>query len=409
VASGGGTRQRRWRQEALASDPYHFLHNRLSSGSAPLRRVRLSLDELDDIVAIELALPEGDSLVSVEARRDGKLLLPVLTDIEQTTADGGHGDAYALADVDAAVAQTEPVAETTIRAKLWNSVKWEQGMSPYNRADWSLTFGFKAPDARTVLTLDLPGAYGPASLQGNHLLAHPSQRDGPRRLVRLLYGPGRGVTTNGRITKTAASPDTWTSLAKGALLLAFGAVLSLFSRRALAGQQAQLLLTAVAGLGAFGATELGLLESSVYLTSARPLRLLQASSVVLSVGLFAWISIELFLANVVSPVTRDILSAVAGVEMAVAIVGILLHRRGYWSGYQCDICREPIGLRRGHNECYVTGRVPCQADVERLCSHCPHFPDLGVQNLTTIERYDSSLLPCVARAGDGAGQETAAT
>ncbi len=397
MAEPGGVRHRHWLHEALSSDPYLFLHNRLSTfDSAPMRRITIRFDELDDIAQLELALPAGDRLIALEATRDGRLLLPVLTDIEEAVDADAAGPAHRdlLADGVVALGPSGGPAATMARAKLWSSLKWDQSMSPYLVADWSLRFAFLATDVQTALTLDIPYTYGPACLQGNHFLAHPSQREGPRRLVRLLFAPGEQIETNGRIAKTAAKPEVWTSLAKGAVLLCFGFVLSLIRSQDLAGQQAQLLLSALAGLGLFGATEMSLLEASVYLSGRRPLRLLQLASVVVSVGLFVWISADIVLNHRVSSAVRDVIGAVIVCQLVLAMAGAVLHRRGYWSGYECDISRERIGLRRGHKECFVTGRVPCQADIDRLCAQCPHFADLGMENLTTLERYDPALLPC---------------
>lgn len=387
---------RRPRRIALTSDPYSFVHGRTQTDAGEgVRLLTISFDENDDIVSFAVSLPSGDEYLGASATRSGQAFRVVVTDLRKSSSIDGREpvevEHHLVATSQGELVTTRVASSWT--ARLWNVLKWEDAMSPYLRAEWDLRFTFK-DQLPTVLTFEIPHEYGPASLQGNHALAHPSQRQGTRRLVRLQYSSTHVVATAGCMTKTGARPEPWTSLARGSLLVLFGVILSLFRHSSLAGQQGQLLLSALAGLGAFGATELGLFESAIYLTSKRPLRFIQTGAVLVSVSLFAATSAVILLADRISALERLVLVLAATIEMLAGAAGLYLHRKGYWSGYQCDICRARIKLRRGHQECFVSGRVPCERDITTICRACPHFEDLGQVALRTLGEYDGQKLPC---------------
>lgn len=374
----------------------------------PERQVCIRFDELDDVVDVAVSHDLQDALISIEAERSGDRLTPVLTDVEFSRTDDSKNVEVSAAEFKLErdlYRRRNKGGSTRLNGRLWNSLKWDLAFAPYVRADWALSMRFTSDDVWTALVLDIPREYGPASLRGNHVLAHPSQRDGERRLVRLQYPPGTDVHLQGRVTRLGVSPSVWLSLARGASLLVYGLLLGAIGTKGLAGQQVELLLSALAGIGLFGARENAAKSSTIYRAEQQRLHQCQMISATVSAVLFLCVSIRIVSGHPLGDPLVAAVCIVASAQVLIAALGYVLHRSGHWAGYLCDMCGDPLGIRVGQRECYITGRVPCDKDVANVCSGCPHVSDLGSSTPLTLGRYDVLTLPCAVLGAVDVGKD----
>jgi hypothetical protein len=275
---------------------------------------------------------------------------------------------------------------------VWDTLRWDDRLNPYVHGRFDLTLSFATAVATTVVTLDIPSSHRPSSLKGNYHLAHPSQRHGDRRSVRLLYFGQSVIRLHAGITRLDETTSVWINEAKAAALVGFGLILSYLVS---GGSSEEVLVSVLLGLGAFGFAHNGLFDSTIYAGSKHPLRRLELVSVMAAVAAYLYLAVPVLAGSRSTFAPRLVGIIVLVVLSVVVLVGAWLHRQGAFGGFSCDLCDEPIRLRRGHNECFFTGRVPCDTHVAKVCAGCPHYLDLGSPILTTRDSYDSAGLPCV--------------
>jgi len=74
--------------------------------------------------------------------------------------------------------------------------------------------------------------------------------------------------------------------------------------------------------------------------------------------------------------------------LLVAIIGLILLRKGYLEKYICDMpkCTSRLYNRYSAWNCYLTGRVVCKKCIKEICQHCPIYN-------STI--WKTGALPCL--------------
>lgn len=386
------------RARPLQSDPYSIVRARLGVESGPAnRQITLRLSERDEIMDLNVSLPGSSGAVAVRSSTGGITLPPGVTDV---VFEGADHETVSIDEKSVSFSPgRSPEGKWGFTAALWHCVRWQTERAPYLRANFDLELHFKGLPSDTVVLLDVPADYRPASLQGNYHLAHPSQRRRDRRVIPIFFARATTVKLKAVITRAHLRPEVWLSAGKGALLIAFAILLGWFSSPFLDSERAVLLLGALAGIGFYFADVISdIIDAEIYSVGGSLYRKIEVLSVVLSTGVYVWLAIPILGAGGEGhTIPHQIVALIAIVLLsAVSAVGLVGHRLGVWQGYKCDIasCIRSINLRYGHFECYYTGRVPCAKHIFTMCKNCQHFTDLGSSRLETLAEYAPEHLPC---------------
>lgn len=284
-----------------------------------------------------------------------------------------------------------------ISLKLFGGATKLSGTTPYLTSDLELHFlVLGAPDLPVLLTVNIPQDASPRSTQGNFALASPSQVYQDRRLTNIYYRTSE-VRLTYRFGTNLGLTAPWISI--GNVGLAAALVFLVLSVRQTIGPGDTFAALTAAFIGvAAVAWDLSknLSNFSIYGITRSWIQWLVLLAQLVMLGLLG-------LAVSLLPRSRtDIATLQRGVlyfalaSGAIAVMGLVLHSRGYWHGFQCDHegCRNRFRIRRNRPECHYTGRVFCRQHIKSVCSGCAHAADLGRRSLRTVGDYGVLPTPC---------------
>jgi hypothetical protein len=397
----------------------HAYHQAFGESNAPLGdhiAVKVELAPGNEIARLSIHIPSAIlrhhhsgpvARVATRRRHARQAVAPAITDLrfDGSCRTGsvqrvGEEDGGSCADVVCHMSKAAASEDLDITFLAWEVTEDMEGNAPYLHARTNLELSFPAfAQAPVVLTFVVALECEPRSIQGTHVLAYPSRTFAEQRYLNLYFRPDRPIRVSAVFGPTNDVAEVWLSFAKVAGAAGLVAFVGSLRRSP---NDVERLLAVLASL----ATLLGL--SGELLRQLSELRIYRYVRRYLQVGLLAAetvaiAAILLGLLRLRADTNRGIYGAVvpfslsiAAVALLITLVGLVLHRVGFWHGFVCDYegCETVLRLRRGRTECHYTGRVFCDSHIHSVCGACTYGPELHGRARATDEDFQFHAIPC---------------
>lgn len=385
--------------------------------------LRIDMTPGDEIVKVTIRIPSriikrrpSCPLVEIATRRPGldHVFAPAITDlIAQGAASAvecrrvGRSSTDSRVEILCAGWKTAGEPDLEVKFLAWELATPLQGDAPYVKATLELLIDFPAfPDVPVLLTIVVPRDTEPRSIQGTHVLAYPSRTFDGRRYLNLYFRRDQTIRTSASFGPTNDVADIWLGFAK----LAGAAALVAFvtSLKAAPGDIERLLVVLASLATLLGvASELArqFAELRIYRHVGRSLQttLLASQAAVAVVIVLSLLRYRNGSSSGIYSLVIPLALALAGGMAAVTLVGLVLHRLGYWHRFVCDFegCTAVFKIRADRPECRYTGRVFCDDHVDTICGACCHGVDLRADEPTTANRFEYHTIPCRSLRSSG--------